>query len=209
VSESVKANRRTEQARATRRRIIECARVLFLEQGYAAATLDQIAARAGVAVQTVYFHFGNKRTVLKEVMDVLAVGDDAPIPLLDRPWVQQVRDEPDARRALGIWLRNSRVIFGRVAPMLSIVRDAAGADPEMAEQWRTNQHECCLAHLTLAEILAAKQAPRPGLTVHKAADIIFTLLSPEVYLLLAAERGWSPAQWQRWLTDTIAQAILR
>jgi hypothetical protein len=79
----------------------------------------------------------------------------------------------------------------------------------MAEQWRTNQHERYLAHRTLAEILAAKKALRPGLTVQKAADIIFTLLSPEVYLLLTAERGWSPAQWQRWLTDTIAQAVLR
>jgi AcrR family transcriptional regulator len=209
VTESVKANRRAEQARATRRRIIESARELFLEQGYAAATLDQIAARAEVAVQTVYFHFGNKRTVLKEVMDVLAVGDDAPIPLLDRPWVQQVRDEPDARRALGIWLRNSRVIYGRVAPMLSIVRDAAGADPDMAGQWRTNQNQRYFAHRTLAEILAAKQALRPGLTVQNAADIIFTLLSPEVYLLLTAERGWSPAQWQDWLTGTIAQSVLR
>lgn len=209
MTEFVKASRRTEQARATRRRIIECARELFLQQGYAAATLDQIAAQAGVAVQTVYFHFGNKRTVLKEVMDVLAVGDDAPVPLLERPWVQQVRDEPDARRALGIWLRNSRVIFGRVAPMLSIVRDAAGADPDMAAQWQANQHERYIAHRTLAEILAAKQALRPDLTVQQAADIIFTLLSPEVYLLLAAERGWSPAQWQDWLTGTIAQAVLR
>jgi AcrR family transcriptional regulator len=209
VTESVKANRRTEQARATRRRIIECARELFLQQGYAAATLDQIAARAGVAVQTVYFHFGNKRTVLKECRDVLAGGDDAPVPLLERPWVQQVRDEPDARRALGIWLRNGRVIFGRVAPMLSVVRDAAGADPEMAEQWRANQHERYLAHRTLAEILAAKKALRPGLTAQNAADIIFTLLSPEVYLLLTIERGWSPAQWQSWLTDTIAHAVLR
>lgn len=209
MTESVKASRRAEQARATRRRIIECARELFLQQGYAATTLDQIAARAGVAVQTVYFHFGNKRTVLKEVMDVLAVGDDAPVPLLERSWVQQVRDEPDARRALGIWLRNGRIIFGRVAPMLSVVRDAAGADPEMAEQWRTNQHERYLAHRTLAEILAAKKALRSGLTVHNAADIIFTLASPEVYLLLTAERGWSPAQWQRWLSDTIAQAVLQ
>jgi AcrR family transcriptional regulator len=209
VTELVKASRRTEQARATRRRIIERARQLFLQHGYAATTLDQIAARAGVAVQTVYFHFGNKRTVLKEVMEVLAVGDDAPVPLLDRPWVQQVRDEPDARRALGIWLRNSRLIFGRVAPMLYIVRDAAGADPEMAEQWRTNQHQRYLAHRALAEILAAKNALRPGLTAQNAADIIFTLLSPEVYLLLTAERGWSPAQWQRWQTRTISQAILR
>jgi hypothetical protein len=49
-------------------------------------------------------------------MDVLAVGDDAPVPLLDRSWVQEVRDEPDARRALGTWTGNSRVIDGRVAP---------------------------------------------------------------------------------------------
>jgi len=209
VTESVKPNRRTEQARATRRRIIECALELFLDQGYAATTLDQIASRAGVAVQTVYFHYGNKRTVLKEVMDVLAVGDDAPVPLLERPWVEQARDEPDARRALGIWLRNGRVIFGRVAPMLSIVRDAAGADPEMAEQWRTNQDQRYIAFRTLAEMLAAKKALRPGLTVQKAADIIFTLDSPEVYLLLTVERGWSPAQWQSWVTDAIAQAILR
>jgi len=209
VTESVKASRRAEQARATRRRIIEGARELFLQQGYAATTLDQIAARAGVAVQTVYFHFGNKRTVLKEVMDVLAVGDDAPVPLLERPWIQQIRDEPDARRALGIWLRNDRDIYGRVAPMLSIVRDAAGADPEMAEQWRINQHQRYLAHRTLAEILAAKKALRRGLTVQHAADIIFSLVSPEVYLLLTAEREWSPAQWQRWLTGTITQAILR
>ena len=80
MTESVKASRRAEQARATRRRIIEGARELFLQQGYAATTLEQIAARAGVAVQTVYFHFGNKRTLLKEVMDVLAVSDDAPVP---------------------------------------------------------------------------------------------------------------------------------
>lgn len=209
MTEFVKANRRTQQARATRNRIVECARELFLEQGYAVTTLDQIAARAGVAVQTVYFHFRNKRTVLKEIMDVLAVGDDEPVPLLRRPWMHQVRTEPDARRALGIWLRQSRTIFARVAPMLTIVRDAAGADPEMAEQWRTNQQQRYLAHRTLAEILAAKHALRPGLTVPKAADIIFTLLSPEVYLLLTAERGWTPARWQNWLTDTITQAILR
>jgi hypothetical protein len=79
----------------------------------------------------------------------------------------------------------------------------------MAEQWRTNSRERYIAHHTLTEILAAKKALRPGLTVQKAADITFTLLSPEVYLLLTAERGWSPAQWQRWLTGTIAQAVLR
>ena len=210
MSETVKTTKRAEQARATRRRIIECARQSFLAHGYAATTLDQIAAEAGVAVQTVYFHFGNKRTVLKEVMDVASVGDDEPVPLLDRPWLQAVRDEPDPRRALGIWLETSRAIFGRVAPLLSVVRDAAGADPEMAEQWQANEKQRYIAHRSLAEQLAAKgDVLRPGLTVDDAADVIFTLLSPEVYLLLTAVRGWPPGRWQDWAADTIARAILR
>ena len=157
---------------------------------------------AGVAVQTVYFHFGNKRTVLKEVMDVLAVGDDAPVPLLDREWVRQVRDEPDLRAALAIWVDNSRIIFGRVAAMISIVRDAAGVDPEMAVQFRTNQNQRFTAHSALVSMVAAKASLRPD-----AADVIFTLLSPEVYLLLTAERGWTPERWQHWVTDTIATTI--
>src|SRR6266481_4263132 len=87
--------RRASQARATRRRIIDQAGDLFLRQGYAATTLDEIASAAGVAVQTVYFHFGNKATVLKHVVDMLAVGDEEPVPMLGRPWVQQMREEPD------------------------------------------------------------------------------------------------------------------
>ncbi|TNC23619.1 helix-turn-helix transcriptional regulator [Amycolatopsis alkalitolerans] len=187
---------------------MESARELFLGQGYAATTLDQIALRAGVAVQTVYFHFRNKATVLKEVMDVSSVGDDAPVPLLDRPWLRRVREEPDPRRAVAIWLRNSRAVYGRVAPLLSVVRDAAGADPDMAAQWRVNQDQRYVAHRTLAEILAAKKALRPGLTVAKAADIIFTLVSPEVYLLVTGERGWSAARWQNWVTALVAQEVL-
>ncbi|MFF0147437.1 TetR family transcriptional regulator [Amycolatopsis sulphurea] len=208
MSESVKTNRRTAQARATRLRIIDSARTLFLDHGYAATTLERIAEGAGVAVQTVYFHFGNKSTVLKEVMDVLSVGDDAPVPLLEWPWVRQVREEPDARRALAIWVRNSRLVFGRVAPLLSVVRDAAGADPDMAAQWRVNQDQRYLAHRTFAEILAAKNGLRRGLTVSKAADVIFTLLSPEVYLLATRERGWGPVRWQTWLTELLANDLL-
>jgi AcrR family transcriptional regulator len=182
---------------------------LFVRQGYAATTLDQIATQAGVAVQTVYFHFGNKRTILKEAVDVAAVGDDEPVAMLDRPWVQQVRTEPDGRRALAIWLTNSRVIFTRVAPIMKIVRDAAGADPEMAAQWEVNQQQRLTAHRTLAQQLADKQALQPQISVEKAADIIFTLVSLEVYQLLTAECGWTPAEWERWTTITLTDAILR
>jgi AcrR family transcriptional regulator len=204
-----RGTRRREQARTTRRRIIDAGLDLFLRQGYAATTLEQIADQAGVAVQTLYFHFGNKRTVLKEIVDVVAVGDDEPVALLDRPWMQQLRAEPDARRALTIWIRNSRAIFARVAPIMRIVRDAAGADPDMATQWDVNQQQRFTAHHTLAQQLADKHGLRQGLSVAKAADIIFALLSLDMYLLLTVERGWAPALWERWITSTLTEAVLR
>ena len=214
MGEDVKAGpergmRRREQARATRRRIIDAGLDLFLRQGYAVTTLEQIAGQAGVAVQTVYFHFGNKRTVLKEIVDVVAVGDDEPVALLDRPWMQRFRAEPDARRALTLWIHSSRAIFARVAPIMRIVRDAAGADPDMTAQWDVNQQQRFTAHHTLAQHLADRHGLRQGLTVTKAADIIFALLSLDVYLLLTVERGWTPAQWERWITGTLTDAVMR
>jgi AcrR family transcriptional regulator len=214
MGEDVKAGpqrgtRRREQAQATRRRITDAGLDLFVRQGYAVTTLEQIAGQAGVAVQTVYFHFGNKRTLLKEIVDVVAVGDDEPVALLDRPWMQQFRAEPDARRALTIWIRNSRAIFARIAPIMRIVRDAAGADPDMTAQWDVNQQQRFIAHSTLAQQLADKHGLRQGLSAAKAADILFALLSLDVYLLLTVERGWTPAQWERWITNTLVEAVLR
>jgi AcrR family transcriptional regulator len=202
------AVRRGEQARATRRRIVEAGLDLFLRHGYAATRLDEIAAQAGVAVQTVYFHFGNKRTVLKEGVDILAAGDDEPVAVLEQPWMDQIREAPDARQALAIWMASGRVIFTRVAPIMRVVRDAAGADPEMAEQWDVNQRQRLTAMRVLAEQLAGKQGLRDGLSVDEAADIIFALGSLEVFHLLT-DRGWTPDRWERWIVDTLTATLLR
>lgn len=201
--------RRSEQARATRGRIVTAALDLFVQQGYAATTLGQIAGQAGVAVQTVYFHFGNKRTVLDEVVDVASVGDDQPVALLDRTWVEQMRAEPDPRAVVGTWIRHSAAIFARVAPIMRIVRDAASNDPEMAAQWETNQQQRLTAHRMLAQQLADRQALREELSVDEATDIIFALVSLELYVLLTGERGWTPAHWERWITSTLYYAVLR
>src|SRR3954452_22905822 len=102
---------RADQAVATRRRVVDAAGRLFTQHGYAATTLQRVADEAGVAVQTVYFHFGNKRTLLKELVDLASAGDDQPVALLDRPWVQQLRSAPGGPETVGIWLGASREIF--------------------------------------------------------------------------------------------------
>ena len=200
--------RRGDQARATRRRIVDAAAGLFIRHGYAATTLEQVAERAGVAVQTVYFHFGNKRALLKQAVDVAAVGDDEPVPLLGRPWLEQARAEPDPHRVIAIWVRSGREILGRIGPIMRVVRDAAGADPDMAAQWDTNEQQRMTAFRLLAQMLADRDALQLGMSVDEAADIIFALLSIELYLLLTVNRGWAPARWEYWTTSMLTSALL-
>src|SRR3954453_2872745 len=145
------AGGRGMQARATRRRIVDAGAALFIAHGYAATTLEQIAGRAGVAVQTVYFHFGNKRTVLKQAVDIAAVGDDEPVALLERPWLEQARAESDPERVIALWVRTSREVLTRIAPIMRVVRDAAGADQDMATQWRANEQQRTAAFGVLAQ----------------------------------------------------------
>ena len=207
MADAVKRAGRGSRARHTRRRIIDAAAELFIADGYTVTTLEQIADRAGVAVQTVYFHFGNKRTVLKEAVDVAAVGDDQPVPLLDRPLCRQLAEERDPRRYISRWLGDGREIFTRIAPIMRVVRDAAGADPDMAAQWQTNQDQRAIAYRMFVQHLADLGALKPGLTIQDALDILLALNSIEVFLILT-ERGWSPEKWQTWVTDTITTALL-
>src|SRR5690349_16397972 len=82
--------KRVRDAPGTRRRMLEAARELFVRNGYGATTLKEIADRAGVAVQTIYFTFGNKRVLLKELVDVAIAGDLEPVATMDRAWFQEV-----------------------------------------------------------------------------------------------------------------------
>lgn len=198
---------RGAQAQATRRRIVDAAAELFVANGYVPTTLEQIAKQAGVAVQTVYFHFGNKRSVLKEAVDVAAVGDDEPVALLDRPFYTELDAEPDPLHLITRWVQGSREIFVRVAPIMLVVRDAAVVDPEMAVQWRINEQQRVTAFRVLAQQLADRAALRPGTSVEEATDILLALAGIEVYLTLTG-RGWSPERWQEWVTMMVIAALL-
>jgi AcrR family transcriptional regulator len=196
------------QARATRRRIVDAGAALFIANGYAATTLEQIADRAGVAVQTVYFHFGNKRTVLKQAVDIAAVGDDEPAAVLDRPWMERAGAEADPERVIALWARHGREIFTRIAPIMRVVRDAAGADQDMATQWQANEEQRLTAFGVLARMLADRGGLKPAVTVDEATDIIFALLGIELYLVFAA-RGWTSAHWEQWTIATLTATLLR
>ena len=209
MSDSVKDKpSRAEKTRLTRRRIVAAAADLFLDQGYGATTLDQVAARAGVAVQTVYFHFGNKATLLKEALDVAAVGDDAPVALLDRPWLEELTAEPDPVRVIELSTNSSRQILERVAPLLAVVRGTVGTDPDLAAQWDVNEGQRRTAFRALADLLADRGALLPGLTVEGAADLAFLITSAENYIVATHTLGWTPEHWQRTTATLLTLGLL-
>jgi AcrR family transcriptional regulator len=203
MEDSVKP--RGSKTRATRRRIIDAAAELFVADGYSGTTLERIADRADVAVQTVYFHFGNKRTVLKEAVDLAAVGDDQPVAMLNRSWIDRARDEQDPARVIAAWTAYGRGVMTRIGPIMRVVRDAATVDPEMAGQWAANQEQTAAAFLVLANQLNEMDAL--GVPVEEAVDILCVLSGPEMYLQLAA-RGWSPEQWEHFVVDSLNHALL-
>ena len=203
------SSRRREQARATRGAVLDAARELFVELGFVAATIQAIADRAGVSPETVYATFGNKRSLLSSVVDVSIVGDDATVPLLERPWVQQMRDEPDPRRRVQILAKNGTLILQRVTPIYEVLRGAASADAEVASLWEQYKTQRFAGQRELARIVCAGGSLRESVTADVAASTLFAIGSPETFRLLTVDRGWSPARFERWYADTLTQLLLR
>ena len=200
--------RRQAQARETRRQIVEAARKLFVEYGYAGATIEAIAREAGVAPETIFATFGNKRAILAALIDVSVGGDEQPIPLLQRPGPQTVLQEIDPVRLLQLFAADISGILERVAPVFAIMRVAAKTEPDIAELLK-NRLEQRLRNLTaVAQRLAAQNALREDLTVEQTAEIIWTITSPEVYNLLTVDRGWPRERYAHWLCDTLARLLL-
>ena len=201
--------RRAAQAAATRQVILESAQRLFEQQGYPATTMGAIADEAGVALKTVYLAFETKSGVLRALWQVLlgGVADDAPV--VQRDWYREVMHEPDPRRVLLLNARNARVVKERAGGLMSVVRDAAPSDPDLAALWELIQSDFHANQASIVELLHRKKALRPRLSVARATDILWSLNHPDAWLLLVGKRGWTPEEWERWFGDTICAQLLR
>ena len=200
---------RAEQARATRARVLAAAQALFLRRGYTGATIEAIAGRAGVSVQSVYNTVGGKARLLKAVYDTMMAGDDEPIPIIERPTALAMRAAPDARGMLALYVRMGRELYEHVGPLLPIVlAESAGGDREVRAFVDTIEGERAAGTAGVAAHLHERFGLRPGLTVADAADILWTLTAPELTLRLVERCGWSLDKYERWLSRAMADALL-
>ncbi len=204
----VKRHSTARQAKAalTRARMLDAAYELFCAEGYRATTMEAIAARAGVAVQTVYFTFHTKDALLQEVHDRTVLGDDATPPPL-QAWYRAVTAEPDVAEAVTTIVEGVAEILARVAPMLPVFHavsaDPAGAVFRRAEELRRDGYD------NLITTLETKAPLWTGLSHTHATDLLFVLLGPELYRTLVIERGWSQHQWAQWTATTIIRDLFQ
>jgi AcrR family transcriptional regulator len=202
------STRRRAQAEQTRRHIVDAARRLFAERGYVGTTIEAIATLAEVAPETVYASFGNKRAVLARLITSSVLGDEEAGSLMDRPGPREVRREPDPRGKMALFSRDIRQIMERVSPLFEIMRTAARSEPDIAALLEQTLAQRMEGMRQFVEMLAGGKALREGLTPQAAAETVFTITSPEVFRLLTVDRGWVPARYEGWLSETLARLLL-
>ncbi len=198
---------RRERAAATRERILVAARELFLERGYVGTTARQIAARAGVSLDTVYAAAGRKPQIMLELVEEAISGQDRAIPAEARDYVRAVRAAPGAHAKIAIYADALAVVLPRLAPLVQVLREAAPADADCARLWRGIADRRAANMLLFAQNLRATGEVRPDLTDAEVADVVWSTNAPEYYQLLT-ERGWTPDRYRRLVVDLWSRVLL-
>lgn len=200
---------RERQAAATREAILDAARELFLEHGYGATTIEQIAERAGVSKPTVFAAVGNKQAVITALRTLALRGDEEPETVAQRESWQRILLEPDPYRAIELEAQHLAELWSRWAELKEVLRGAASSgEPTLRELWATGEQQRITAARRLVDALAAKGPLRDKLDRRTAIDAAWLHTAPENYHALVNQRGWSISRYRRWLTDTLAHALL-
>ena len=199
---------RDEQARRTRRAIVTAAHDLFLAQGYAATTIDGIAEAAHVSRRTVFNSVGGKAALLKLAWDWAIVGDDEPIALADRPAIKAILAESNPRKALMLWVQTVTEVATRTSPLGEVLIAAADIEPAAAQLLAETSRNRMVGATAFIRYLASLDGLAVGITEQRAAELCWALTDGHLYRLLVAQRNWSAADFNRWLSDSLAAALL-
>jgi AcrR family transcriptional regulator len=197
-----RSTRRAEQARRTRARILAAATDQFVAHGYAATTMGSIAEAGRVSVPTVELIFGTKNKLLKAAIDVAIAGDDEPVAMFEREWAAAAAEAEDPAAFLAIFARALREAAIRSAGLIVVADEAARADRDIAALSRRLSQQRAMTVTWIADGLRKRTALRAGVTRKMAIDVLWLLMEPLVFQRLTRERSWTPAQFERWFTES-------
>jgi AcrR family transcriptional regulator len=207
VGRPYRSTLRDEQARATRRAVVEAAHDLFVEVGWSSTTIDVVAERAGVSRRTVFSAVGGKAALIKLALDWALAGDDEPVPVAQRPAMAEMQRERDPVALVALWARFISDLEVRAAPLAEVLRVAADVDPEAAVVHEASERGRAGGASSFVDRLAAIDGLRPGLDVEQATAVVHLLMDPAVHRTLVVEHGWTVEAYTAWI-ERIAVAEL-
>jgi AcrR family transcriptional regulator len=194
---------RAARAQQTRRAILDSARRLFADRGYAATTMPAIAVEAAVAVQTVYAVFGRKRNILFALLDQMPVDAD-----LAGHQVRLAAASGDPRTQLREVVGLSARMFGGTSDVTELARTIGGADQDLADLWREGEQRRYDAQSGLVADWHARGLLRPELDASSGTDILWALSGPDTFRLMVRERGWATEDYRDWLAAVLERELL-
>ena len=162
-----------------------------------------------MSVDTIYKAFGGKAGLTKHVYDVALAGDDEPVPLAQRPHVQGILAARSPARKIELYAAVARQLGDRLGPLLDVLLGARGSDDELEAFARTTEQERLVGATGFVRHLDETGGLRGGLDREHARDTVWTLISPEVYLLLVHRRGWQADDYENWLAGALGDALLQ
>ncbi|MEO8329123.1 MAG: TetR/AcrR family transcriptional regulator [Candidatus Nanopelagicales bacterium] len=199
---------RAEQARATRRAVVDAASQLFVARGYAGTTIDAVADKAGVSRKTVFTAVGGKPMLLKLAWDWALVGDDEPVDMASRPELAELQAQSDPPVLVRQWAHFIAPIASRLAGLDQVLADAGRSDPEIADLYAESERNRRGGALSFVTRLQAVGGLREGVTVDRAADVVEVLMDPMPYQRLVRGAGWTDEEYADWLQVCVTATLL-
>ena len=194
---------RRAQAERTRVRVLEAARDLFVERGYAGTSVAQIAAAAGVSAPTVFAAFTSKVNLLKVAAETMIVGDAEPVPLHERPAMRHVHDGATAAEVLDRLAALNATVAERAYPIFKVLYAAADAEPRIAELVRLLDQQRLAGATLLARTVLTRLGVEDPERENEVRDLIWSFNSLAMYGLLVIGRGWSVERYRDWLRTAL------
>lgn len=188
--------------------MLAAGRFLFVEKGYAATSVAEIARAAGVNADTVYATVGRKPQLLRALIESAISGTDDAVPAEQRDYVAQIRASPDAPTKIAVYAEAIGRIQPRMAPIFMSLLEAARTDADCAALWAEISARRAGNMRAFAADLRATGALRSDLSDDEVADIVWSLNGPEYYQLLVGERGWTATRFAAWLRDAWTRLLL-
>lgn len=194
---------RQEKSQETRLKILKASKKLFSKNGLKKTTIDQIATEAQVAPPTVYALFLSKSGIIRELGQTFVFGEKY------KSLVKKSLSEEDARESLRLAPTITVSIFEMEMEQMGFLWERASVSSDLEDLILKLENQRYERQGFILERLEIQQQLPIGMPLKVAREILWALTGRELFRKFVIEKGWSHAQYIKWLEQTLMTLLVR